>query len=296
MALSKLNGVTWGNLSKVNGVAKAGISKVNGIATTQYLLDAIGGTFVTAISTRRLRSAWTGNVRNVRRSTDSATQDVGTIGENYDAATETTFIGANTGYGRRMYDQSGSGNDWIGDSFPTYQPLTCESGTLVAGPSASRYASRHDATPRVYRNTLGTVTGAWSFVMVGIDDGSSDDTARSFFSNITTIMAFPRLVHYNNSYRLNLGCTSPSQITNNTCALGNWFVAVGVLNGANSVLRVNGSEVTGDTGTAYYNALDIGNGALIGRTCEFAMQAGVWDATTRATAEANAKAYWGITW
>jgi hypothetical protein len=276
-------------------VAKASISKINGIATTQYLLDAIGGTFVTAISTRRLKSTWTGSVRNVRRSTDSATQDVGTIGENYDAATETTFIGANTGYGRRMYDQSGSGNDWIGDSFPTYQPLTCESGTLVAGPSASRYASRHDTTPRVYRNTVGTVTGAWSFVMVGIDDGTSDDVIRGFFTLATTGQSYPRLVHYSNTYRLNLGSTSPSQITNNACAMGSWFVAVGVLNGASSVLRVNGSEVAGNTGTAVYTALDIGNG-LSGRTCEFAMQAGVWDATTRATAEANAKAYWGITW
>jgi hypothetical protein len=73
--------------------------------------DAIPN-IVTAYSTRRLLTAYTGSLLRIRRSSDNAEQDFGYDGSgNLDTAAVATFIGAGSGNIMTWYDQSGSGHN-----------------------------------------------------------------------------------------------------------------------------------------------------------------------------------------
>jgi hypothetical protein len=83
----------------------------------------------TAVSFRKLRSAYTGNCIRVRRSSDSALLDIGFVNNILDTATLTTFIGANSGFINIWYDQSTLGNNFI-QSTSANQPAIIISGVL----------------------------------------------------------------------------------------------------------------------------------------------------------------------
>jgi len=98
----------------------------------------------------------------------------------------------------------------------------------------------------------------------------------------------------------NLQVASSSNIglpaVNNT-----WYALQGILNGASSVIRLNGTENTGSAGTDPISATstihfgrDFFGDFWVGR----AMEAGIWpssfSATIRATMENNQRGYWGF--
>jgi len=59
-----------------------------------------------AYSLRKLRSAYTGNCIEVRRSSDNALQDIGFVNNELDTASLLSFVGAGDGFVRTWYDQS----------------------------------------------------------------------------------------------------------------------------------------------------------------------------------------------
>jgi hypothetical protein len=62
-----------------------------------------------AYSLRRLRADYTGSAIRVRRSSDSAEQDIGFVSNVLDTASLLTFVGAGDGFVTTWYDQSGLG-------------------------------------------------------------------------------------------------------------------------------------------------------------------------------------------
>ncbi len=65
-------------------------------------------------SLRRLSTGYTGNLIEVRRSSDNTTTNIGYDGSgNLDVAALTTFVGAGDGFVRTWYDQSGNSNDAV---------------------------------------------------------------------------------------------------------------------------------------------------------------------------------------
>ena len=67
-----------------------------------------------AYSLRRLRSAYTGNLIRVRRSSDNTEQDIGYDSNNVlDETALITFVGANNGFVTTWYDQSGNANNGV---------------------------------------------------------------------------------------------------------------------------------------------------------------------------------------
>jgi hypothetical protein len=72
-----------------------------------YLLDQFPGATL-GYSVRKLRDAYTGYAFEVRRSSDNATTNIGFVGEDLDTTALTTFLGANTGYITRWYNQAAS--------------------------------------------------------------------------------------------------------------------------------------------------------------------------------------------
>lgn len=78
------------------------------------ILDTLGLTAKAAFSTRKLRSAYAGSALQVRRSSDNTTLDIGFDGSgNLDTAALATFVGANSGFVSKWYDQSGAGADAV---------------------------------------------------------------------------------------------------------------------------------------------------------------------------------------
>ncbi len=90
--------------------------------------DAIVSSGVAAYSTRKVRQAYAGFALQVRRSSDSATQDIGFDGSgNLDTAALASFIGANSGTISILYDQIGSLNLTQGTA--ASQPRIVNAGT-----------------------------------------------------------------------------------------------------------------------------------------------------------------------
>lgn len=76
-------------------------------------MDSVSGSKAAAFGLRRLRNGYTGGMAiNVRRSSDSATQDIGFTSAGYlDVDSLLSFVGTGTGYVATWYDQSGNGTD-----------------------------------------------------------------------------------------------------------------------------------------------------------------------------------------
>lgn len=94
------------------------------------LLDTVSVTPKAAYSVRKLRSAYSGSALQVRRSSDSTTQDIGfTSGGDLDTTALTTFVGAGSGFVSKWYDQSGNGFDAV-QATAAQQPRIVNAGTV----------------------------------------------------------------------------------------------------------------------------------------------------------------------
>lgn len=71
------------------------------------LLDTMA-TPAVAFSTRKLRTAYSGQCLRVRRSSDNAEQDIGFVAGKLDTASLLSFVGAGDGFVTTWYDQSGN--------------------------------------------------------------------------------------------------------------------------------------------------------------------------------------------
>lgn len=78
----------------------------------------------------QLWSSWTGNLIRVRRSSDSAEQDIGQASGLLDTAALATFVGSDDAFVVKWYDQTGLGNDFA-QSTTTKQPMIVDAGTYV---------------------------------------------------------------------------------------------------------------------------------------------------------------------
>lgn len=121
-------------------------------------LDAVTGAFA-AYSTRKLRTAYAGSAIRVQRSSDNAQQDIGfTTAGDLDTTALTAFVGANSGYIAKFYDQSGSGNDLIPVVAANMLRIV-NAGTIdtVANGKASPVGT---ATNQIYTATLGVAVSS----------------------------------------------------------------------------------------------------------------------------------------
>ena len=75
------------------------------------ILDGISNV-AAAYGLRKLRSAYAGSAVRVRRSSDSAEQDIGFASDGeFDTSAFSSFVGGGTGYVKTWYDQSGNSRD-----------------------------------------------------------------------------------------------------------------------------------------------------------------------------------------
>lgn len=94
-------------------------------------LDAVSGSTL-AVSTRKVRAAYSGSCLRVRRSSDDTEQDIGFVGNDLDTSSLTSFVGANDGFVVRWYDQSGT-TRFLSQTTKANQPKVVSSGSVVTG-------------------------------------------------------------------------------------------------------------------------------------------------------------------
>jgi len=114
-------------VTNATGTGNAKTNTVSGAFTG--ILDSLPAS-AAAYSVRRLRSAYTGSLIRVRRSSDNAEQDIGpTLGGNLNTTVLTTFCGANSCFVRTWYDQSGNARDAT-QTTNANQPRIVNTGTV----------------------------------------------------------------------------------------------------------------------------------------------------------------------
>ncbi len=107
-------------------------------------LDSINNA-ISIIGTRVLKSKYKGPLIRVRRSSDSAEMDIGSIAGMLDTSALLQFSGADSCYVKTMYDQSGSGRNFQ-RSTAAYQPLIVIAGVLQTVPGSSEPCIRFNDT------------------------------------------------------------------------------------------------------------------------------------------------------
>jgi len=101
-----------------------------GVSAPTFHLDIYPGAAL-AFSLRKLKASYEGDCLLVRRSSDDAEQAIGFLESGHlDTVSLKSFVGANDGFAKTGYDQSGSGYD-LTQTITTAQPLIVEGGVVV---------------------------------------------------------------------------------------------------------------------------------------------------------------------
>src|SRR5579859_662791 len=77
------------------------------------LLDTLASPVTAAYSFRKLRAAYAGSAVQVKRASDSTTQDIGFVSNLFDTGSYNTFCNATTCSINIWYDQSTNGSNWV---------------------------------------------------------------------------------------------------------------------------------------------------------------------------------------
>ena len=209
-------------------------------------LDQFGEDCQAAYSVRKLRTDYSGSAFRVRRDSDDTEQDIGFDADgNLDESALTTFVGSNSGYIVKWYDQTTNGNN-ASQSVTTRQMIVVSAGTI---------------------NKIGTKVAPNSFRSRTY---YSMDTAVAVTPPQTTILLLNPTVTGGNyhaigedlagTYRFGghddrLYLNGGSIISTADGAIAQpHMIAVGLCDGANSEIRANGSqEATGNTSGNNYS-------------------------------------------
>jgi hypothetical protein len=257
------------------------LNAVGGAAPASLLLDLIASA-TAAYSLRKLRTAYGGKACNVTRASDSATQDIGFSGNDFDVAGFNTFIAASSGSVNKWYDQSGNGNDLtVSASAPTINL------TGLNGHPTSVFVSttilNHASTPTLAQPFTVNAVAERTSNFTGYNGIIGDDSGGLF------------ALYFNSSPNGAVIYATGSISGAATCSDSIAHSLIALFNGATSVITVDGTGTSVSTGAGSFFGLRLGveNGGLTGNLSEamyFASQLSVGDMTTLT---ANQRAYWG---
>ena len=139
---------------------------VNPSPSTPPLLDTYSGA-TGAYSLRKLRTAYTGYVIRVRRSSDNTSQDIGfDVNGTLDTTSMLSFVGAGNGFVSIWYDQSGNGRN-VTQNTSANQPRIVNSGVLelLNGKSS---ISNYGQNQWLQLNSFGSnIANVFSYAMAG---------------------------------------------------------------------------------------------------------------------------------
>lgn len=226
---------------------------INGSALGSGSLDSYTGNLWAIGGIRRLLSSWAGALIRVRRSNDNAEQDIGqSFDGSLDIGSLLSFVGANSAYVTKLYDQSGNTRDFVQatsgrqprivdsgvyDGFVrmdgTDDFLTCATGPTTAGMTlAAHYAQRSNAvSPNAMSIITQLIGQASPHVNAGLQEQYNDHKYHMYmFDSAST--------YREKSYAVNAG-------TSEHCDVAVWDLAAS--GDARIRLYTDGAERTSNT-------------------------------------------------
>ena len=259
-----------------------------------------------AYSTRRLRSAYAGPLLRVRRSTDNATQDIGTtIAGGLDVTALTSFCGSASCLVTTWYDQSGNGRN-ASQATASLQPRLVNAGSLEAenGLPSPYFTGAAGATLKTANVTLGFSSNTLVAVCRNIGTGATTGGIIASGSGGWGVYYYS-IVGYtldgSGAGSTNSANTSP---TSNFVQLSGTYASAST---ANSSIYVNGALIENYTGTGVpvgnsSNPIELGGRTaggfttrvFTGHISEAIMFSGAITTTNRQALEQNQGAWFGI--
>ncbi len=246
---------------------------------TALLIDVLGVSATRAYSTRKLRNAYAGSAIRIRRSSDNAEQDIGFVGENLDTGGITTFVGSNSAFVSKWYDQSGNTDDCV-QATASQQARIVNAGTLdVRNTKANPL---FDGVDDLYVSSVATVIRTVGAITAD-DENPTPTNFRGLYSQTATGYA---LVANNASATFATAGGIATISVNNG---GNTLVVNGVLQ------QVSGTDATGTGSITWMIGQQVSIASrnwkgCIGEVIAFATQLSGGNLTAMYT---NQKTYWG---
>ena len=245
--IDRLNGVAAADIASVDNVGASAIASIDGqdLVTTSFLLDDYGAGIVGAYSVRKLSSSYTGPAIRVRSTIFNTETDIGfdTDGNLDEAAlsSATSYPGM-SGFIVKWYDQSGNGKD-VTQTSSTKQMRIVNSNTIEK--LGTRVAPIANVTRTHYliptpSPTFNPTSTAIVVVKPTVTSGNYDMIGEHAYAP-----GVYKFGGHNDRLFLNAGST----ISTADGAISQaHMIAVGVANGASSIIRANGSQLaTGNT-------------------------------------------------
>ncbi len=273
------------------------------------LLDSIAATVVGAYGLRKLRGAYAGSAIQVRRSSDSTTQDVGFASGGLDTAALLAFCGSASGFVSKWYDQSGGGQDVIQPTTAN-QPQIVSAGAVIAMPNATAKPGLQLIAASSTSLTCASfpLTGATAYACIGVASrtasGSASYARLALFDGSGADYTTPNAIFiYQNS-----GSTVTAYHGGDLsqCPLGTAAAQIAsVFNGSTHLMTVDGTAgsaaAVSDTlpsGGALVFGMGASNGTALGSPWDGAMGehiviSGALSSADQATIRASQQAYYG---
>jgi len=283
-----------------------GAARTNSATPTLTARALDGLSPAAAYSTRRLRSAYAGPLLQLRRSTDNATQDIGTtVAGGLDVIALTNFCGAASCFVTTWYDQSGNARH-ASQATASLQPRLVNAGTLET----------ENSLPSLYFSGAASATLKTANVALGFSSNTLVAVCRNIGTGATTggIIASGSGgwgVYYYSivGYTLD-GSGAGSTNSANTSPTSTFVQMSGVYasaSTANSSIYLNGTLAENYTGTGVSVAntsspIELGGRTVggfttrvfTGRISEAVMFSGAITTTNRQALEQNQGAWFGI--
>jgi hypothetical protein len=201
---------------------------------------------VAAYSLRLLDNTYTGDAIRVRRASDNAEQDIAfDANGDLDTSALDTFCSGTDGFVKTWYDQSGNGND-AEQTTTANQPKIVSSGSIIqeGGKPALEFDGINDYFAKAFLLTnpvshfvVAQASSTGDFIIDGYVATNRNSLYKSSADEI-------RLYNGGALYQTHID--------------GTQAVFSSISNGANSLLAVNGSGVTGTIGTNSMDGVTIG--------------------------------------
>jgi hypothetical protein len=283
-----------------------GAARTNSATPTLTARALDGLSPAAAYSTRRLRSAYAGPLLQVRRSTDNATQDIGTtVAGGLDVTALTNFCGAASCFVTTWYDQSGNARH-ASQATASLQPRLVNAGTLETENSLPSlyFSGAASATLKTANVALGFSSNTLAAVCRNIGTGATTGGIIASGSGGWGIFYFSTM-----GYTLD-GSGAGSSNSANTGPTSN-FVQVSAMYASasttNTSIYLNGALIENYTGTGVSvinssSPIELGGRTVggqttrvfTGRISEAILFSGAITTTDRQTLEQNQGAWFGI--
>lgn len=159
--------ITFSDAPETGSKIKVLVYWVPKLSVSSLLLLDIYPTTGLAYSLRKLKYSYTGSAIRIRRSSDNAETDIGFVGSNLDTDAITNFVGANSAFVTKWYDQSGLGQHAT-QITASQQPRIVNTGTIETNAKGKVAVRFIDSTNSIVHHMKMPVWHSASQAWVGV--------------------------------------------------------------------------------------------------------------------------------